>query len=104
VRHCAVGDEPRISVFGSQEDATRSSAVDAGFGAPRVSQTLSPTVFSSPAPSFALQTTDAPSHVHCASWKHLHAHWSIGAAEQRESATLVVVTPVFFKQIGLHWY
>ena len=42
-----------------------------------------------------------PSHVHCASWKHLHAHWSIGAAEHKESATFVVVTPVFFKQIGL---
>lgn len=86
-RHCAVGAEPRISVTGSHEDATRSSAMEAGFGAPRVSQTLSPTVFSSPMPNFALQTTDDPSHVHCASWKHLHAHWSIGAAEHKESAT-----------------
>ena len=40
-RHCAVGAEPRISVTGSHEDATRSSAMEAGFGAPRVSQTLS---------------------------------------------------------------
>mgnify|MGYP002881076381 CR=1 FL=1 len=73
----------------------------AGFAAPRVSQTLSPTVFSSPMPNFALQTTDDPSHVHCASWKHLHEHWSIGAAEHKESATFVVVTPIFFMQIGL---
>ena len=57
-RHCAVGAEPRISVTGSHTEATRSSAVDAGFSAPRVSQTLSPTVFSSPMPNFALQTTD----------------------------------------------
>ena len=39
-RHCAVGAEPRISVTGSHTEATRSSAMDAGFVAPRVSQTL----------------------------------------------------------------
>ena len=43
-----------------------------------------------------------PSHVHCASWKHLHAHRSIGAAEHKESATFVVTMPIFFMQIGLH--
>merc|ERR1719235_776402 len=101
-RHSDVGDDPRISVTGSQVDATRSSAVDAGFTAPRVSQTLSPTVFSSPAPTLALHTTLSPSHAHCASWKHLHEHWSIGADAQSVSDTFIVTTPVVFMQIGLH--
>merc|ERR1719171_1888326 len=100
--HSAVGAEPRMSVIGSQLMATRSSAVSAGFGAPRVSQTMSPTVSSLPAPYFALQTTASPSQVHCASWKHWHEHWSIGASVQSMSDTLVVTTPMFFMQTGLH--
>merc|ERR1719440_128383 len=50
-RQAAVGADPRISVTGSQVEATRSSSADAGFGAPRISQTLSPTVSRSPSPN-----------------------------------------------------
>merc|ERR550514_573783 len=52
--------------------------------------------------NLALHTTESPSQVHCASWKHLHEHWSIGADAQSVSDTFVVTTPVFFMQIGLH--
>jgi len=65
-RQSAVGAEPRISVMGSHCEAMRSSAMEVGFGAPRVSQTLSPTVSRSPAPYLALQTMESPSQVHWA--------------------------------------
>merc|ERR1719335_1340646 len=91
--HSAVGAEPRMSLMGSHSEANLSSAVDTGFFTPypaRVSQTLSPTTSRSPSPYFALQTTASPSHVHCASWKHLHEHMSSGAAVQSVSDTFVV--------------
>ena len=63
-----VGASPRISVIGVHSEAMRSSFVDAGFFAPRISQTLSPTVSSLPAPSFAMHTTPYVAlQVHCAS-------------------------------------
>merc|ERR1719321_2109180 len=69
VKHWSVGRSSRSTFSGSHVPAVCVSAVgfQSGFGVPRVAQTRSPTVISTPCVIVALQTTALFSHAQCAS-------------------------------------